>query len=130
MRLTKKEKVVEEAKRKEQAEKIESRLAEMVAEFDLDYEKPFTLHEEAIFKDWAPRRYPELLMAYPTWEFLPEMERTLAVIIVKFGLSTKLSLKDGPAIQKALGKKLDSKGSSHSSNASEINPELFKFRKG
>lgn len=126
MKLTKTEKRAEEAQREEQAKKLEERLGEMVAEFDLDYEKPFTPHEEAIFKDWAPRRYPALLTIYPSWEFLPEMERANAVILVKFGLDTKISLKDGTAVQKALGKKLDSKDSSSSV---EANPDLYKFKK-
>jgi len=129
MRKTKTEKLAEEAQRKEQARKLEERLGEMVEQFDLDYEKPFTPHEEAIFKDWAPRRYPALLTTYPSWEFLPEMERTHAVIIIKFDLDKKLSLKNYPAISKALTKKLE-KVPSGSSNVSEINTDLFRFRKG
>jgi hypothetical protein len=130
MRKTRSEKTAEELAAKEQARKLEERLGEMVEQFDLDYDPPYTPHDKAIFMDWAPRRYPALLTTYPSWEFLPEMERTHAVIIIKFDLSTKLSLKDGPAVQKALGKKLDSKGSSGSPNVSEINTDLFRFRKG
>lgn len=124
MRKTRSEKLAEELATKEGTSQFEQRLKEMVVQFDLDYDPPYTPQDEAIFMDWAPRRYPELLKVYPSWEYLPEMERTNAVLVVKFNLSSKLSLKDSPAIQKAIGEVLEKKGGS-----SELfDSALFKFR--
>jgi hypothetical protein len=100
-------------------------LAWAVEKFDLDFSPPYLPQEEKILLDYYPRRWPTLLKVYPTWEYLPEMERTNAVLVIKFNLSIKLSLKDSPAIQKAISETFKKKGES-----SELfDPDLHKFKK-
>ena len=135
MRKTRSEKLAEELAAKDQAKKLEERLGEMVAEFDLDYDgPPYTPHQKAIFMDWAPRRYPELLKVYPSWESLPEMQRTNCVLVVKFGLNPKefplrQIEKNRPdmTIQAAISKVL---GKEHGHGSGELfDPAVCKFKK-
>jgi len=112
-------------------EEQEGFLAWAVEKFDLDFSPPFLPQEEAILKDYFPRRWPNLLKVYPGWEFLPDMQRTNCVLVIKFNLDVKkfplhAIKKDVPDmnIMAAISEKQGECGS-----AVDVDPALFKFKR-
>jgi hypothetical protein len=134
MRPTRSERLKQEAERLrllKTSEEQESFLGWAVKKYDLDYAPPLLPQEEAILKDYFPRRWPDLLKVYPSWESLPHMQRMSCVLVIKFGLDPKrFPLSSIPKddvdmkIQEAIGKKLGV-----SSGSLLVDPELFKFKR-
>jgi hypothetical protein len=104
---------------------LEKSLTGLCLKYNLPYEAPYDDDErkEIIGLAYAAE-HAELLKAFPNYPYLPEPEKTSAKLILKFGLNRNLSLKDGPAIQRAIAKVLEKKGSTRS-----VDPAFYKFKK-
>ena len=104
-------------------------LVDCCERFGLDYEPPFSSEEaDEILKVAKQEELGKLLKMFPNYAQLGEWEKLAAKCVFKFGLDPKkfsLARKDWPKINEAIAQKL--KGSSDSS---EVNPELCRFRKG
>jgi len=108
------------------ARELKGALVKYCTEFNLDFEPPFTSEEsKEILKVAKQGEFEKLLKTFPNYLSLSESQKMNAKLIVKFNLPRNLSLRDGPAIQKAISEVLKKRGGL----SEEVDPALCKFKR-
>ena len=99
-------------------------LGKLVKKYDLPFDPPYCAEDaDEIIKLSRQAEFAELLRVFPNYQRLTEDEKLNCKLILKFGLDpTQFSLKDRSKINQAISRKL-------TSDSSEANPELFKFKR-
>jgi len=107
------------------ARELEAALVNYCEKLALDFEPPFSPEEvDYILKAAKKAEFEKLLKVFPNYLSLNENEKLNAKLIVKFDLDPKLSLRDLAKINEAISRKLKA-----SSDSSEVNLELYRFKK-